>query len=70
MSLIGETWKELNTIEVENSIFPRVFIEIVKNLARIGQCMYQYGDGHGTGCQEITNGIMSLFIRPISMQQI
>ena len=69
-SLIDETWKKLNTMEVENSIFPRVFIEIAKDLARMGQCMYQYGDGHGTGCQEIKDAVMSLFIQPISMQHI
>ena len=69
-SLIGETWKKLNTMEVENSIFSHVFIEIAKNLARMGQCMYQHGDGHGTGCQEINDGVMSLFIQPISMQHV
>ncbi|XP_022971750.1 terpene synthase 10-like [Cucurbita maxima] len=69
-SLIDETWKKLNTVEVENSIFPHVFIEIAKNLARMGQCMYQYGDGYGTGCQEINDGVMSLLIQPISIQPI
>ncbi|XP_023512338.1 terpene synthase 10-like [Cucurbita pepo subsp. pepo] len=69
-SLISETWKKLNTMEVKNSIFPHVFIEIAKNLARMGHCMYQHGDGHGTGCQEINDGVMSLFIQPISMQHI
>ena len=34
-SLIDETWKKINTVEVENSIFPHVFIEIAKNLARM-----------------------------------
>ena len=69
-SLIDETWKKINTVEVENSIFPHVFIEIAKNLAKMGQCMYQYGDGHGTGCQKINDGVISLLIQHISMQPI
>ncbi|XP_022971751.1 terpene synthase 10-like [Cucurbita maxima] len=69
-NLIDETWKKLNTAEVKNSILPHVFIQIAKNLARMGQCMYQYGDGHGIGRQEINDGVMSLLIQPISMQPI
>ncbi|XP_022928103.1 terpene synthase 10-like [Cucurbita moschata] len=64
--LIDETWKKLNKAEVENSIFPQVFIERAKNLARMAQCMYQHGDGHGMGYQEINDRVMSLLIRPIS----
>lgn len=64
--LIDETWKKLNKAEVENSIFPQLFIERAKNLARMAQCMYQYGDGHGMGYQEINDRVMSLVIRPIS----
>uniref|UniRef100_A0A0A0LMX2 Uncharacterized protein n=1 Tax=Cucumis sativus TaxID=3659 RepID=A0A0A0LMX2_CUCSA len=67
--LIDETWKKLNKTEVENnySIFPRVFVERAKNLARMAQCMYQYGDGHGMGYQETKDRVMSLLIEPISI---
>ncbi|XP_038902516.1 terpene synthase 10-like [Benincasa hispida] len=62
--LIVEAWKKLNKVEVENSIFPQVFIERAKNLARMAQCMYQYGDGHGIGHQETKVRVMSLLIQP------
>uniref|UniRef100_A0A9I9DTB3 Terpene synthase 10-like n=1 Tax=Cucumis melo TaxID=3656 RepID=A0A9I9DTB3_CUCME len=67
--LIDETWKKLNKTEFENnySIYPRVFIERAKNLARMAQCMYQYGDGHGMGYQETKDRVMSLLIEPISI---
>ncbi|XP_038902678.1 terpene synthase 10-like [Benincasa hispida] len=65
--LIDETWKKLNKIELENSIIPRVFIERAKNLARMAQCMYQYGDGHGIANEETKDRVMSLLIRPISI---
>ncbi|XP_023512351.1 terpene synthase 10-like isoform X2 [Cucurbita pepo subsp. pepo] len=68
--LIDETWKKLNTVDVENSFFPRVFIEIAKNLGRMAQCIYQHGDGHGAEHQKINDIVMSLLIQPIFMQPI
>ncbi|KAF5952753.1 hypothetical protein HYC85_010697 [Camellia sinensis] len=44
--LIGETWKKMNRDRVMDSPFSQTFIEIAMNLARMAQCMYQYGDGH------------------------
>ncbi|MFQ6640957.1 hypothetical protein Gotur_014548, partial [Gossypium turneri] len=32
--------------------FPRKFIEIIKNIARVSLLMYQNGDGHGIGNEE------------------
>lgn len=68
--LIDETWKKLNKVEVENSVFPQVFMEGVKNLARMAQCMYQHGDGHGIGHQETKNRVMSLLIQLISIHPL
>lgn len=66
--MMVETWKKLNKAEVENSVFPQIFIERAKNLARMAQFMYQYGDGHGIGAQQVTKDrVMSLLIRPISI---
>ncbi|KAA0045521.1 terpene synthase 10-like [Cucumis melo var. makuwa] len=65
--LIDETWKKMNKIEVENPIIPRVFVDRAKNLARMAQCMYQYGDGHGTAHEETKDRVMSLLIQPISV---
>ncbi|CAK9316331.1 unnamed protein product [Citrullus colocynthis] len=60
--LIDETWKKLNKVEV--------FMEGAKNLARMVQCMYQHGDGHGIGHQETKNRVMSLLIQPISIHPL
>ncbi|KAA0045518.1 terpene synthase 10-like [Cucumis melo var. makuwa] len=65
--LIDETWKKLNKVQVQNSIFPQVFIERAKNVARTAQFMYQYGDGHGIGHQETKDRVMSLLIQQISI---
>ncbi|GFS37482.1 terpenoid cyclases/Protein prenyltransferases superfamily protein [Actinidia rufa] len=46
--LIGEAWKKMNKARVEDGpLFSRAFIGVAENLARMAQCMYQYGDGHG-----------------------
>ncbi|XP_022928006.1 terpene synthase 10-like [Cucurbita moschata] len=65
--LIDETWKKLNMVEVENSIFLQVLIKIAQNLARTAQCMFQFGDGHGIGNKETNANVMSLIVRPISI---
>ncbi|CAK9316321.1 unnamed protein product [Citrullus colocynthis] len=63
--LIHETWKKLNKAEIQNIALPQVFIKISKNLARMAQCMYQYGDGHGIEHQETKDRVMSLLIDSI-----
>ncbi|KAM6586417.1 hypothetical protein CsatA_009022 [Cannabis sativa] len=47
--LISELWKEINN-EDENmdSPFSKQFLQNCKNLARISQFIYQYGDGHAS----------------------
>ncbi|RVW71182.1 (-)-alpha-terpineol synthase [Vitis vinifera] len=50
--LIGETWKKMNEDRVVESPFSQTFIGIAINLARMSQCMYQYGDGHGVQNRE------------------
>jgi len=47
--LISATWKKMNQDRVASSPFSQIFIEIALNLARMAQCMYQHGDGHGAG---------------------
>ncbi|XP_062076060.1 myrcene synthase, chloroplastic-like [Humulus lupulus] len=50
--LISEAWKEMNDIEddddEDNSCFSKEFVEACKNLGRISQFIYQYGDGHAS----------------------
>ncbi|EXC08937.1 hypothetical protein L484_003390 [Morus notabilis] len=45
--LIGETWKQMNENQVTNLPLSKSFIIIAINVARMAQCMYQHGDGHG-----------------------
>ncbi|THG03643.1 hypothetical protein TEA_006351 [Camellia sinensis var. sinensis] len=45
--LISEAWKKINEACVVNSSINGTFVEIVTNMARVSQFMYQHGDGHG-----------------------
>ena len=63
--LIDETWKKMN--EEGDSPFSQTFIGIAKNLARMAQCMYQYGDGHGVQDRETKDRVLSLLIEPIPL---
>ena len=64
-SLLNETWKKMNTDRLLNSPFPKDFVETSMNLARIAQCTYQYGDGHGAPNSIVWNRVKSLIIEPI-----
>ncbi|CAL5435405.1 unnamed protein product [Camellia sinensis] len=45
--LISEAWKKINEARVVDSSINGTFVEIVTNMARVSQFMYQHGDGHG-----------------------
>ncbi|PIM99385.1 Myrcene synthase [Handroanthus impetiginosus] len=67
--LIWEAWKNLNTDRISSSCpFREIFIQNVVNLARVGQSMYQYGDGFGCQHSETKNKdrIMSMLFDPIA----
>ncbi|XP_041011494.1 myrcene synthase, chloroplastic-like [Juglans microcarpa x Juglans regia] len=69
-SLIGTTWKKFNEERTANSSpFPETFVEIVMNFARMAQCMYQHGDGHGVEYGETKDRVLALLIHPISKHQ-
>ena len=64
--MISETWKKMNEdVSIENSVFSNTFIGIAMNLARMAQCMYQHGDGHGVQDRETKDRVLSLLINPI-----
>lgn len=63
--LIDETWKKLNNVAEDNSVFSQLFVEMAKNVSRTAQCMYQYGDGHTIEHQETKDRVVSLLIQPI-----
>ncbi|CAL5435377.1 unnamed protein product [Camellia sinensis] len=45
--LISKAWKKINEACVVDSPINDTFVEIVTNMARVAQFMYQHGDGHG-----------------------
>nr|QJD20821.1 cineole synthase [Actinidia chinensis] len=68
--LIGEAWKKMNKARVEDGpLFSRAFIGVAENLARMAQCMYQYGDGHGAQGPETRDRVKSLLINPIPLEE-
>ncbi|KAK8300239.1 hypothetical protein V6Z12_D05G374500 [Gossypium hirsutum] len=62
--LIDSTWKKINEDQMAKLPFPRKFIEIIKNIARVSLLMYQNGDGHGIGNEETKDRVLSLFVHP------
>ncbi|KAI3973687.1 hypothetical protein MKX01_031107 [Papaver californicum] len=63
--LISSTWKKMNTsLSASRDVFPSSFINTVLNIARMGQYMYQYGDGHGIPNGEAKDRIMSIIVKP------
>ncbi|XP_033134426.1 LOW QUALITY PROTEIN: beta-myrcene/(E)-beta-ocimene synthase 2, chloroplastic [Brassica rapa] len=68
--MISNTWNEMNNeiISHDSSLLPRGFVEAAINLARLSQCMYQYGDGHGSPEKAKTvDRILSTLVNPIPL---
>ncbi|XP_058207561.1 terpene synthase 10-like isoform X1 [Rhododendron vialii] len=66
--LIGKTWEKMNEERLADSPFSKILVEIAMNIARVSQCMYQYGDGHSTQGQETKDRVLSLFINPVPLE--
>nr|GMD23014.1 terpene synthase 10-like [Ipomoea batatas] len=64
---ISETWKKMNKVRIEGSPFSEAFIEVAMNIARMAQCMYQHGDGHGIKNLETQTRIQTLLFQPIPL---
>lgn len=64
-NMIDRTWKKMNEERVVDSPFGEGLVVTAVNLARIAQCTYQYGDGHGTPDARAKNRVLSLIIEPI-----
>lgn len=68
--MISKTWDEMNyeIISHYSSLLPRGFVEAAINLARTSQCMYQYGDGHGSPDKAKTvDRVLSILVNPIPL---
>ncbi|XP_065876699.1 terpene synthase 10-like [Euphorbia lathyris] len=63
--LIGETWKKMNEEQHKDNPFSKTYIDIAMNLARMAQCMYQHGDGHGIQDYETKDRVLSLLVQPL-----
>nr|GMD26010.1 terpene synthase 10-like [Ipomoea batatas] len=64
---ISETWKKMNKFRIEGSPFSEKFIEVAMNIARMAQCMYEHGDGHGIKNLETQTRIQTLLFEPIPL---
>uniref|UniRef100_A0A1J3JDY9 1,8-cineole synthase 2, chloroplastic n=1 Tax=Noccaea caerulescens TaxID=107243 RepID=A0A1J3JDY9_NOCCA len=71
--MISDTWDEMNyetkTARSSTIALSRGFVEAAMNLARMSQCMYQYGDGHGCPDKAKTvERVLSLLVNPIPLE--
>ncbi|KAK8559875.1 hypothetical protein V6N13_016608 [Hibiscus sabdariffa] len=66
-NLIDTTWKKMNEayLSMAHSTSSPTFVQIALNVARMGQCMYQYGDGHGVADQETRHRVLLLLVSSI-----
>ncbi|TYH73716.1 hypothetical protein ES332_D05G348500v1 [Gossypium tomentosum] len=62
--LISNSWKKINE-EIFDNRFPRVIVNLSKNMTRTVKCMYQHGDGVGTSTGVTKDYIVSSILRPI-----
>ncbi|KAI3927327.1 hypothetical protein MKW98_008029 [Papaver atlanticum] len=63
---ISASWRKINTsLSSSRGVFPSSFINIIQNIARTAQYIYQYGDGFGIPNHEAKDRIMSIIVKPI-----
>nr|GMD19480.1 (-)-alpha-terpineol synthase-like [Ipomoea batatas] len=65
--MVEATWKKMNKEILMDTHFCRDYVQTAMNLARISQCMYQYGDGYGRPDGVTKDRIKSLFFEPIPL---
>ncbi|KAK1284479.1 hypothetical protein QJS10_CPB21g01594 [Acorus calamus] len=66
--LINEAWRKINKECVDQSLFPREFIDACINTSRMSHCLYQHGDGYSSPDKhETTNLILFSLIKPIPL---
>ncbi|KAG6655720.1 myrcene synthase, chloroplastic-like [Carya illinoinensis] len=66
-NLISATWKRFNEELAASSPFSETLIHIGMNFARMSQCIYQHGDGHGIENRETKDRVLALLIHPIPL---
>ncbi|XP_062028591.1 tricyclene synthase EBOS, chloroplastic-like [Rosa rugosa] len=69
--LIESSWKKMNKdgliFSASSASFPftKEFVAAATNLARIAQCIYQYGDGIGAPDKRVKNRILAVIVQPV-----
>ncbi|XP_024186613.1 tricyclene synthase EBOS, chloroplastic isoform X2 [Rosa chinensis] len=66
-NLIENSWKKMNKdgLLFGASPFTKEFVAATMNLARIAQCIYQYGDGIGAPDKRVKNQILAVIVQPV-----
>ncbi|XP_047938154.1 sabinene synthase 1, chloroplastic-like [Salvia hispanica] len=64
MSMLRESWKEMNTAMAADHPFEDILAESAANLGRVAQFMYLEGDGHGVQHSAIHKQIAGLLLEP------
>lgn len=70
-NLIEKSWKKMNKDGLLNgasgasSPFTKEFVAAATNLARIAQCIYQYGDGISAPDKIAKNRILAVLLQPV-----
>ncbi|XP_010425234.1 PREDICTED: 1,8-cineole synthase 1, chloroplastic-like [Camelina sativa] len=67
--MISHTWYEMNyEARTATCSLSRGLVEVAMNLARMSQCMYQHGDGHGSPDKaKIVDRVQTLLVDPIPL---
>ncbi|MBA0811885.1 hypothetical protein Gohar_025899 [Gossypium harknessii] len=71
-NMINNTWKKINGQCLNNqshNLLPCSFVKVTTNVARMVQCLYQFGDGFGIQDRETRNHIISLLIEPFNLDK-
>lgn len=72
-NMIKNTWKKINgqcLKKESHKLLPCSFVKVTTNVARMVQCLYQFGDGFGIEDRETRNHIVSLLIEPFKLDTI
>ncbi|XP_062028610.1 tricyclene synthase EBOS, chloroplastic-like [Rosa rugosa] len=70
-NLIESSWKKMNKdglifgANSASSPFTKEFVAAAIDLARIAQCIYQYGDGIGAPDKRVKNRILAVIVQPV-----
>ncbi|KAK6919421.1 Terpene synthase, N-terminal domain [Dillenia turbinata] len=66
-NLIAYSWKKMNEDIIDSKSLPKPLVNMILNMARTAQCIFQYGDGIGTSGGVTKDRLISLVVKPISI---